>query len=157
MSGCVSNIRPEDFSIRAASVMDLAEIYAVETASFAKDAYPSSLLEKLVLDPQAIFIVLVNKAEIIGYCVSKRNNTSSHLISAAVLPDHRRRGAASRMLKELLAASYQRGIREVLLEVRTDNVPAIRLYRRFGFNDIDVTPSYYSDGSAALRMRKIMD
>jgi len=157
MSGCVSNRRHEDFSIRAASVMDLAEIYVVETASFTKDAYPSSLLKKLVLDPQAIFIVLVNKAEIVGYCVSKRNNTSSHLISAAVLPDHRRRGAASRMLKELLAASYQRGIREMFLEVRTDNVRAIRLYRRFGFTDIGVTPSYYSDGSAALRMRKIMD
>lgn len=137
--------------------MDLAGICAVENASFSRDAYPSFLLEKLVLDPQAIFVVLADKAgRIIGYCVSKVNSTLSHLISVAVLPDHRRCGAASRMLKELLAASNQRGLQEVSLEVRTDNVPAIRLYRRFGFADVGVTPNYYSDGSAALRMRKIV-
>ena len=158
MPGCVGNRETDDLSIRTASVTDLAGISTVENASFARDAYPTFLLEKLVLDPQATFLVLADKAQrIIGYCVSRMDSTHSHLISVAVLPDHRRCGAASKMLKELLATSVQRGIREISLEVRTDNVSAIQLYRRFGFTDLGVTPNYYSDGSPALKMRKIVD
>ena len=153
----MSELGADDFSIRAASILDLPGICAVERASFATDAYPSFLLEKLILDPQTVFIILADQAErIIGYCVAKTDSTFSHLISVAVLPEHRRRGAASRMLNELLSASSQRGIQEVGLEVRTDNLPAIRLYRSFGFRDVNVTPNYYSDGSAALGMRKIV-
>ena len=35
-----------------------------------------------------------------------------------------------------------------------DNIPAIRLYERLGFEDIAVKPGYYEDGAHAFVMRK---
>jgi ribosomal protein S18 acetylase RimI-like enzyme len=40
------------------------------------------------------------------------------------------------------------------LEVRVDNVAAIRLYERRGYEVVGVTDDFYEDGSDALRMRK---
>jgi ribosomal-protein-alanine N-acetyltransferase len=147
----------DSFKIRMANASDLPGICVVERRSFQEDVYPSFLLEKLISDPQAMFYVLTDElGGIIGYCVAKVEGSYSHLISLAVLPERRRLGGAIQMLSELFAVTKRFGIREVRLEVRTSNDPAIRLYRRFGFRDEGVLEDYYPDGSAALSMRMVI-
>lgn len=147
----------DSFRTRLANASDLPGICAVERRSFQEDVYPSFLLEKLILDRQAMFYVLTDElGGIIGYCVAKVEGSYSHLISLAVLPERRRLGGAIQMLSELFAVTKRFGIREVRLEVRTGNTPAIRLYRRFGFRDESVLEHYYSDGSTALSMRMLI-
>jgi ribosomal-protein-alanine N-acetyltransferase len=41
----------------------------------------------------------------------------------------------------------------MLLEVRSDNAPALALYERFGFMRISQRPKYYPDGGDALILR----
>lgn len=60
-----------------------------------------------------------------------------------VREDFRRRGIADSMLRELLAAGERLGITEFTLEVRAGNVPAIRLYEKFGFVSEGVRPGFY--------------
>lgn len=145
------------FKVRAAKISDLPSIYEVERASFLNDAYPSFLLEKLILCCNSVFFVLINQEErIVGYCVSKSEQTKSHLISLAVLPAYRGSGIVSLLVTELLVTLRKRAIEEVRLEVRTDNHPAIQLYQRLGFTKGSVIQGYYSDGSAAYQMRKIL-
>ena len=36
-----------------------------------------------------------------------------------------------------------KSIKHIFLEVRTSNVPAISLYKKFDFNEIGVRPNYY--------------
>ena len=44
-------------------------------------------------------------------------------------------------------------VREVTLEVRLSNVPARRLYEKYGFRPVGLRPNYYSDnGEDALIM-----
>jgi ribosomal-protein-alanine N-acetyltransferase len=145
------------FRIRTANLSDLTGISEVERVSFMQEAYPSLLLEKLISDHQSVFLVQVDSlGKIVGYCVSKNAETSSHLISVAVLPPYRRTGIAARMITELLTILRKLSINEVRLEVRMDNVPAIRLYQRLGFTKESVVSGYYSDGSDALTMGKIL-
>ena len=144
-------------SIRSANISDLSGICEVERTSFARDPYPSSLLKKLILDSQSVSLVVIDQSgKITGYCISDNEGTRSHLISLAVLPNHRRMGVASRLLKELMIILRNRGIKEVRLEVRSDNDPAIELYRRSGFADEMMIRGYYSDASTALSMRMIL-
>lgn len=145
------------FRVRVANDSDIPGICAVERRSFQEDVYPSFLFEKLILDRQAMFYVLTDElGGVVGYCVAKLEGSYSHLISLAVLPERRRLGGAIQMLSELFAVTKRFGIRELRLEVRTSNDPAIRLYRRFGFKDEGVLDGYYSDGSAALSMRMVI-
>ena len=56
---------------------------------------------------------------------------------------------------ELLAEAARRGCTEVFLEVRTDNIRAQRLYRRYGFSQIGIRKGYYQpSGADALVMRR---
>lgn len=144
-------------NVRPANISDLSGICEVEQTSFAYDAYPSFLLEKLISNSQSVSLVAIDQSgKIIGYSISNNEDTRSHLISLAVLPNYRRIGIATRMLKELTIILRNRGINEVRLEVRTDNNPAIQLYRRSDFADERIIREYYSDGSAALSMRKTL-
>ena len=70
----------------------------------------------------------------------------------ATRPDQRRRGVAARLLAHAIERSRMSGLSSVCLEVRTSNVPAIALYRQFGFVETDRRPGYYPDGEEALLM-----
>lgn len=91
-----------------------------------------------------------------GYCVSSVDRSSAHLISIAVSPDQRTVGIGIDLMETLLRYLNGQGIEELWLEVRSGNKEAIGLYIKLGFTKVSVVPNYYSDGSDALRMRKIL-
>lgn len=67
-------------------------------------------------------------------------------------PEHRGRGIGRRLLDELLAFA---GDDVIFLEVRTDNEPAIALYRSVGFQTVGVRRRYYrASGADAYTMRR---
>jgi len=147
-----------NFRIRAANTNDLAKICEIEDVSFSRDPYPAFLIQRLLNDENSLFYVAMGeKDEVIGYLVSKIEDHAAHLISLAVLPTQRRSGAATQLLKELIAALRQMGMHEIRLEVRPDNNAAIQLYTQFRFGEATIIPQYYSDGSPALFMRKVIE
>jgi ribosomal-protein-alanine N-acetyltransferase len=71
----------------------------------------------------------------------------------AVDPRWRRRGIGERLLLGLLDIAVARRAREATLEVRLSNMPARRLYEKYGFRPVGIRPRYYSDnGEDALIM-----
>jgi ribosomal protein S18 acetylase RimI-like enzyme len=58
-----------------------------------------------------------------------------HVTDLFVAPDARRAGLARTLLHTLLGEVASRGIGDVGLDVRVDNVPATTLYRKLGFVD----------------------
>ena len=70
----------------------------------------------------------------------------AHITTFAVHPDWRRqrhrRAAAARVPRP---CAVDRGAREATLEVRLSNLPARRLYEKYGFRPVGLRPRYYSD------------
>lgn len=64
---------------------------------------------------------------------------------------HQGRGIGRQLLTDLLAYA-DGGV--VYLEVRTDNAPAIALYRDVGFTEIGLRKRYYRNGADAYTMRR---
>jgi len=69
----------------------------------------------------------------------------AHIATLAVHPEHRRKGFASRLLKEALSSAYLEGARSSTLEVRAGNLAARDLYDQFGFVVVGRRPRYYKD------------
>ena len=67
------------------------------------------------------------------------------LIDIAVLQKERRRGIAEKLLLHIFDFCRQKGVLNLLLEVRESNAPAISLYEKCGFEKINVRKKYYSD------------
>ena len=84
----------------------------------------------------------------------RRNTSIARLYSLVVHPDYLRRGIAQALLTAAESAAGERGYQELRLEVRPDNLPAIRLYRKSGYIATGVVRNYYEDGMDALRMSK---
>jgi RimJ/RimL family protein N-acetyltransferase len=104
---------------------------------------------RLVLDSLragAVHVVAVAGDEVIGWC-DLRPKTAPTLRHSAVLgmgivAAYRGQGIGSRMLAATLELAWARGIRRAELNVRSDNAPAIALYRRFGFVEEGVCRNY---------------
>jgi len=75
-----------------------------------------------------------------------------HIISVAVLPECRRNGVASELVKQALKALQEADAEECYLEVRSTNASAIKLYYKLGFSLARKVAHYYADGAEALVM-----
>jgi len=68
-----------------------------------------------------------------------------HLRNVAVHPCFHRRGIATRLMREMIERSREKGAFLCFLEVRYSNRPALCLYEKFGFRRRGIRPLYYSD------------
>ena len=69
----------------------------------------------------------------------------AHVATIAVHPDHRQKGIGAGLLASALIIASYRGALTSLLEVRVSNLPAIKLYERFGYQSVGIRKNYYQD------------
>ncbi|MFM1515741.1 ribosomal protein S18-alanine N-acetyltransferase [Helcococcus ovis] len=65
---------------------------------------------------------------------------------------YRKKGYASEIMQELLKRINKKQL--IYLEVRTDNIAAINLYKKFGLEIINTRKNYYTDGQDAYIMQR---
>jgi ribosomal-protein-alanine N-acetyltransferase len=132
---------------------DLRAVHAIERASFSvpwpDDAYRNELLTNRL----ASYVVARAGDIVVGFAGLWVMVDEAHVTTFAVDPGWRRRGIGERLLLALLDISLARRAREATLEVRLSNMPARRLYEKYGFRPVGIRPRYYSDnGEDALIM-----
>lgn len=95
--------------------------------------------------------------ELLGYAglaVNRGTNPEAEVHTIGVDPVCQGAGIGTALLRTLLARSDQRGA-TTFLEVRTDNEPAIALYRAHGFEIVGLRKRYYQpSGADAHTMRR---
>ena len=77
-----------------------------------------------------------------------------HVVSIAVLPQNRRKGMASALIKKALEGMVYYKAKQCFLEVRVTNESGISLYKKLGFEITRTVNGYYSDGEDAYVMTK---
>lgn len=87
--------------------------------------------------------------ELCAYAVLMPGVDEAELLNIGVAAAHQRKGLGAAMLSTLLKMAADRGLRRVLLEVRTSNLAAIALYRRAGFLQIGVRRGYYRSAAVS--------
>jgi ribosomal-protein-alanine N-acetyltransferase len=135
--------------VRVATASDVPAVTALEAAVFGPDAWSAaSVTEELTGLRRRAWVA--ESERVVGYAVSARAGDLVDLQRVAVAPEHRGTGVASTLVTALLDAARADGAERVLLEVAADNGPALGLYARHGFAEIDRRPAYYRDGRDAL-------
>ncbi len=67
------------------------------------------------------------------------------LMNLAVAEQMRRRGIAAALVESALRAGLAESATRAVLEVRASNRAALALYQRFGFTQVSIRPTYYSN------------
>ncbi len=92
---------------------------------------------------------------IIAYICSRLINHELYILKIAVIPKLQRQGIATWLLKNSFLLAAEKGARTVFLDVRPSNIPAIKLYKKLGFQTVGIRPNYYPETREdALVMRK---
>lgn len=71
--------------------------------------------------------------------------------------DFRNKKIGSLLLKSLIDFAYSLNLKILNLEVRNSNLPAIKLYEKYGFEVCGVRKNYYDNVENAILMRKVLD
>jgi ribosomal-protein-alanine acetyltransferase len=132
----------------------LARVLAIEDVCFAADAYPRELFLELHRDCGRHFFVARRAGRIVGYAVTSASRAEAEVVSIAVMPECRRAGVATALMRHTMARLRRARVRKLALVVRTGNAAALRLYWRLGFRPVGRIPHYYEDRSDGLLMRK---
>lgn len=95
--------------------------------------------------------------EIVGFINADIFDDRAEIIDLAVLPLYRNRKIGDELLKNIINICKQKGCDNITLEVRMDNIAALKLYKNNDFKIVGVRKKYYSNKTvdAYLMQRKL--
>lgn len=125
---------------------DIEQIAALEQVLFPTDSPWTPAMFWSELAAGRYYLVQRDAVgEVLGYAGLAIGPDEAEVQTIGVRPDSQGRGIGRTLLRELIRAA---GGRRILLDVRTDNEPALALYRSEGFEKIGVRRRYYQPSGA---------
>jgi len=144
-----------EIEIRRTRFDDIKTITEIENMSY-PDPWSEKMFEsELHLDFSNFFVMLYS-GEIIGYVCFWDIQNEAHLTNLTVRKQFRGKGLGSKLLSYALERAVPLNDRKIFLEVRVNNLAAMRLYDKFGFKQIGIRKKYYSNRDDALVMEKTL-
>ena len=98
-----------------------------------------------------LYVACDAKRKIAGFAMLRHLGEEAELISIAVDPKWRKRGVGVALLRALIDDLLMSPAKKLFLEVAADNVAALKLYGKFGFQKVSERRGYYPrpDGTPA--------
>jgi ribosomal-protein-alanine acetyltransferase len=146
-------------TIEDASIQDLDRLFEIERQCFNEEAFTRKQIAQLLMDYSAINLVAKKGGKIIGFVIGviyfDRNASLGHILTIDVFPADRRKGVGSKLLLAIEKMFKDKGVKTNNLEVREDNVAAINLYEKLGYQRIGTLRNYYGKANG-IYLRKIL-
>ena len=120
------------------------------------DNFTYELTEKeFSTNPYLKIITYVEKDKIIGFLLYSLIYDRIEIEQFEVITKERGKGIGDKLLKYLIEKYKNSDIKNITLEVKEDNIVAINLYKKYGFQKVSTREKYY-DGINGLLMEKTL-
>lgn len=136
------------FTTRPATASDYASFEALFGELGVPDPTPSATAFEAML-PRVV--VAEHEGRVVGYAIWRIYGGLAHIVNVVAAPDVRGRGVGRALMDALRDGIRADGVRRWYLNVKRDNVPAIALYRAFGFEDAG--PVWATEGTWSMVAR----
>lgn len=133
-----------NYEIESIGPEDLDEIVAIENVSY-PSPWPKQIFEREIEAQNSYKRIIRFSGSVVAYIVTWTVHDEVHILNIAVHPDFRKIGLGEMLLRDCLGFSFDRELKLAVLEVRTSNNSAIKLYEKIGFKTLRVRKKYYSD------------
>ena len=108
------------------------------------------VLNEFENNPFAKYLIYKEGEQVIGYLYYSDIYERAEINQIEILEIHRNCGKASLLLGELI----KNVDKDITLEVKKDNYPAVRLYEKFNFKQVAIRKGYYQGIDGILMERK---
>lgn len=147
-------------TVDKASLSDVLKIF--------NQNFPNRSEKKLIRYSQLfsnIFYVVQYNGKSVGYCSYyiqptlslRRIKESAVIFSIAVDRDFSRKGFGETLLRESIKELKANNIESIWLFVNAENNAAIGLYKKIGFESIDIIENMYGKGKSGCKMRLLLN
>jgi ribosomal-protein-alanine N-acetyltransferase len=148
------------FEQRPLGVLDLDVASALHRAAFTplgERTWTRQDMAELGASPGVSGVLLLSDGKEIGVALCRVAADEAELLTIAIDPGHRRRGAGRALLEAVIDRAHAAGAASLFLEVGADNPAACSLYEQKDFRVVGRRAGYYQRGTApnadALVMR----
>ena len=139
MSSCIAI-----YELDNPAIEELKQISELDEAIFSGNIWGIDSYRKSTVNEYDYLTVAMDSSKLLGFALL-RCFDDAELIRIAVDTRQRRHGIGERLLDNLLQEARAREIHNIFLEVRSSNMPAIRLYEKAGFINAGIRKGYYSN------------
>lgn len=140
-----------DFTFRPMLLEDLDEILVIDEAAFGKKHWGRETFVKELNNQYAYYLTVTNKEKkVLGFIGIWLVIDEMHIMTLAIDESARRQGLAEALMLLGFKHSFLNRVRTSTLEVKANNIGAIKLYEKYKFKQQGMRPKYYADGQAAL-------
>ena len=135
----------------------MREIARLEAENFT-DAWSEESLGSTFEYDYNHLLIEEKDGRVVGYIIYADIQGDAELLRIAVDKRYRRMGIGNKLMKDMISEFVEAGTDRISLEVRAHNLPAIALYKKYGFEEIFVRENYYHNpDDDALILIKGMD
>jgi ribosomal-protein-alanine N-acetyltransferase len=128
---------------------DLAAIIGIQSKTPQASQWTQADYAILAGDPLGLILVAeldtITPPKIMGFVAFHCVIDEAAIRNLAVDPAHQRQGAGRELLAEGRRRLLEQGAKQIYLEVRASNMPALQLYYAAGFSLCSRRRDYYSD------------
>jgi len=131
----------------------IQDLLKVEEECF-DSGFALETFNKELKNPLAYYVVAVDGEIPVGYCGIWNVCGEAEVIDIGVFSEYRKRGIGKGLFEAVFQYMRENGVGALNLEVREDNIPAIRLYEKLGFEKVGVRKKYYDNKVDAILYTK---
>ncbi|MEN0130648.1 MAG: ribosomal protein S18-alanine N-acetyltransferase [Brevundimonas sp.] len=130
-------------SVRPLTAADLPALELLERELFGAGAWSAAMLAEELVGPGRWYVGVDVDGILAGYAGLWFDGHDAQVMTIGTTTAQQGRGLGRVMLDALVSRARELGAASVLLEVRVDNDPALRLYERGGFVRLGRRRGYY--------------
>jgi ribosomal-protein-alanine acetyltransferase len=148
---------PTRYEIHPLTEKHLKEVLKLNLRCFkAGENYTKYTFSYLLNEPNCLSYRIVTPSEqMVGFIfLMMHENSTGHITTIGVAPEHRRRGIARRLLQHAENAVRNRNVNTLMLEVRVGYIAAQNLYRELDYAVVQRLNKYYNNGEDGFLMVK---
>ena len=102
--------------------------------------FSSRFIFSLLINPQISYIYKKNK----GFCIFSINKEDAEIITMAVIPKYQNQGIGFLILNQLEEVLLKSNCNKIFLDVASNNLVALHLYKKAGFKKFGTRKNYYT-------------
>ena len=126
----------------------IADIWSVDFDDF----WPFSVLETEFSNPNSICFVAKYNDKIIGVASLWKSVDDIHITNIVIKKEFRGNGFSNVLLEKLIQTSKDLNYSSITLEVDSNNIVAINLYKNHNFKELGIRKKYYNNTNDAIIM-----
>lgn len=126
------------------------ELYNIYLEQFKNESWTYQQIHDSFNNKSVSFYGIVEQNKLVCFASILTSVDDINLLDIATLENYKKRGYAKSILCYII--SLKNKDQTMSLEVKSKNLPAITLYKKFGFKTLNIRKRYYKDGDDALCM-----